>query len=73
MSTVTPRYNKVSRYRKKYSLQRGLRYSEDPAIMNYLLNNKNICYSGVTKLNQAEQWNIHYTKQSTDLHVNSYI
>ena len=28
-------------------------------IANYLVNNKNICSSGVTKLNQAEQWDIH--------------
>ena len=32
--TVEPRYNEVSRYRKKCSLQRGLRYSEDPVITN---------------------------------------
>ena len=28
-----------------------VRYSEDPVITNYLVNNKNIRYSGVTKLN----------------------
>ena len=41
----------------------------DPVITNYLINNKNIRYSGVTKLNQAEQWDIHHEKQSTDLRV----
>ena len=46
-NTVEPRYNEVSRYRKKCSLYRGLRYSEDPTIMNYLVNSKNIRYSGV--------------------------
>ena len=56
--TVAPRYNEVSRHRKKCS--------------NYLVNNKNIRYSGVTKLNQAEQWDIHHAKHSTDLRVNSY-
>ena len=40
---------------------------------NYLVNSKNIRYSGVTKLDQAEQWDIHHSKQSTDLRVNSYI
>ena len=43
------------------------------SITKYLANNKNICYSGVTKLNQAEQWDIHHAKKSTDLRVNSYI
>ena len=62
--TVEPRYNEVSRYRNKYSLKRGLRYSEDPFITYYLVNNKNTRYSGVTKLNQAEQWDIHHAKQS---------
>ena len=71
--TVEPRYNEVSRYRKKCSLYRGLRYSEDPVITNYLVNSKKIRYSGVTKLNQAEQWDIHHAKQSTDLHINSNI
>ena len=53
--TVEPCYNEVSRYRKKCSLQRGLRYSEDPVfvIANYLVSNKNIRYSGVTKLNNG--------------------
>ena len=32
-----------------------LRCSEDPIITNYLVNNKSIRYSRVTKLNQAEQ------------------
>ena len=45
--TVKPRYNEVSRYRKKCSLYRGLRYSEDPVITNYPVNNRNIRYSGV--------------------------
>ena len=49
VSTVAPRYNEVSRYRK------------------------NVRYSGVTKLKQAEQWDRHHEKQSTDLRVNSYI
>ena len=44
-----------------------------PVITNYLVNSKNICYSGVTKLNQAEEWDIHHSKQSTDLRINSYI
>ena len=58
MYNSTP-YNEVSRYREKCPLWWGLRYSEDPVITNYLVNNKNIRYSGVTKL--------------TDLRVNSYI
>ena len=70
--TVAPRYYEVSRYRKKGSLLRGLRYSEDSVITNYLVNNKSIRCSGVTKLKQAEQWDIHQAKQSTDLRVNSY-
>ena len=45
----------------------------DPVITNYLLNSKNNRYSGLTKLNQAEQWDIHHAKQSADLRVNSYI
>ena len=45
--TVKPRYNEVSRYRKKCSLYRGLCYSEDPVITNYPVNNRNIRYSGV--------------------------
>ena len=40
-------------------------------ITSYLVNSKNIRYSGVTKLDQAEQWDIHHAKQSPDL--NSYI
>ena len=44
-----------------------------PTITNYLVNNKNIRNSGAIKLNQAEQWDIHHAKQSTELHVNSYI
>ena len=50
-TTAAPSYNEVSRYRKKISLYRGLPYSGDPAIKNYLVNNKNIRYSGATKLN----------------------
>ena len=69
--TVEPRYNEVPRYEKKCSFQRGLRYSEDPVITNYLVNSKNIRYNRVTKLNRAEQWDIHHAKQSTDLRVNS--
>ena len=42
-------------------------------ITKYLVNNKNSRYTEVTKLNQAEQWDIHHAKQSTDLRVNSYI
>ena len=42
-----PRYNKVPRYRKHCSLYWGVRYSEDPVITNYLVNSKNIRYSGV--------------------------
>ena len=61
------RYNELPQYRK------NVRYSEDPIITNYLVNNKNIRYSGVTKLDQAEQWDIHHAKQSTDLRVNSCI
>ena len=72
-STVAPRYNEVSQYRKKHSLKWGLRYSEDPIKTNYLVNSKNIRYSGVTKLDQAEQWDIHQAKQSTAFRVNSYI
>ena len=64
---MEPRYNEVSRYRK------NVRYSEDPVITNNLVNNKNIRYSGVTKLSQAEQWDIHNVKQSTDLRMNSNI
>ena len=60
---MEPHYNEVPRYRKKLFLIRGLRrghrYSEDHVITNYLVNNKNIRYSGVAKLNQAEQWDIH--------------
>ena len=41
--------------------------------MKYLVSNKNIPYSRITKLNQAEQWDIHQSKQSTDLRMNSYI
>ena len=47
--------------------------SEDPIITNYLVKSKNILYSRVTKLDQAEQWDIHDANQCTDLHVNSYI
>ena len=42
VDTVATYYNEVPRYRK-----RGLRYSEDPVIKNYLVNSKNIRYSGV--------------------------
>ena len=66
-------YNEVPRYRKKCSLLLGVRYSGNLVITNYLANSKNIRYSGVTKLDQAEQWDIHLAKESTDLRVNSYI
>ena len=58
---------------KRHGTEQNVRYSEDPVITNYLVNNKNIRYSRVTKLNQAEQWDIHHAKQSTDFRVNSYI
>ena len=32
---------------------------------NDLVNSKNIHYSGITKLDQAEEWDIHHAKQST--------
>ena len=51
----------------------GSCYSEDPVITNYMVSGKNIRYTGVTKLDQAEQWDIHHAKQSTDLRVISYI
>ena len=51
----------------------SISYSEDPVITNYLVKNKNVRYNGVTKLSQAEQWDIHHAQQSTDLRVNSYI
>ena len=50
-NTVAPRYNEVSRYR----IEQNVRHSEDPVITNYFINNKNIRYGGVTKLNQAKQ------------------
>ena len=31
----------------KYEIKRGFLYSEDPVITNYLVNSKNIRYSGV--------------------------
>ena len=58
---------------KSHGTEKNVRYSEDPAITNYLVNNKSIRYSEVTKLNQAEQWDIHHAKQSTELCVKSYI
>ena len=58
---------------KCHGTEKNVRYSEDPVITNYLVNSKKIRYSGVTKLNQAEQWYIHHAKQSTDLHMNSNI
>ena len=59
--TVAPRYNEVSRYLK------NVRYSGVFVIItNYLVNNKNIRYSGVTKLNQAEpSWTIGYSTRKT--------
>ena len=47
--------------------EKDVRYSEDPVTTNYLVNNKNVRYSWVTILNQAEQWDIQRAKQSTDL------
>ena len=58
---MAPRYNEVSRYRIKMFV-----------IVSYLVNNKNIRYSGVTKLNQAEQWDIHHAKQTTDFEGQSF-
>ena len=39
------------------------------AKIRYLVNNKSIRYT----VYQAEQWDRHHAKQSTDLRVNSYI
>ena len=64
--TVEPHYNEVSRYQKKCLLYQGLCYSEDPAITNYLVNNKNIGYSGVTKLNNG----LYTTQNSEQPHLN---
>ena len=59
---------------KCHSTEKNVRYGGVyPIITNYLVNNKNICNSGITKFNQVEQWNIHHAKQSTDLRMNSYI
>ena len=58
---------------KCHGTEKIVRYSGVFAITNYLVNYKNIRYSGVTKLNQAEQWDIHHAKQSINLRVNSYI
>ena len=51
-TTVAPRYNEVSRYRKKKFVIAGssFRYRDTS---NYLVKNKNIRYSGVTKLNNG--------------------
>ena len=49
---------------KCHGTQKNVRHSEDPVIMNYLANDKNIRYSGVTKLNPAEEWDIQHAKQS---------
>ena len=35
----------------RHGTEKNVHYSEDPVITNYLVNNKNIRYSGVTKLN----------------------
>ena len=45
---------------KCHSTEKNVHYSGVllKRITNYLVNNKNICYSRVTKLNQAEQWDI---------------
>ena len=69
-----PRYNECC------GTEKNVRYSgvfvvakTRPVITNYLVNNKNNRYSRVTKLNQAEEWDIHHAKQSTHLCVNSNI
>ena len=68
---MEPRYNEVPRVPKKMFVIARLRYSEDHVITNYLDNSKTIRYSGATKLDQAQQWDIHHAKQSTDLlHLN---
>ena len=43
-----------------HGTEKNVRYSEDPVITNYLVNNKNIRYSGVTKLNNGI-----YTRQNS--------
>ena len=58
---------------KCHGTEKNVRYSEDLVITNYLVNSKNIRYSVVTKLDQAEQWDRHHAKQSTDLRVNNHI
>ena len=40
-------------------------------LQQIMVSNKIIRYSGITKLNQAKQWDTHHAKQSTDLRVNS--
>ena len=53
---------------KCHGTQKIVRYRRRPRVItNYLVNSKNIRYSGVPKLNQAEQWDIYHAKQSTDL------
>ena len=58
---------------KCHGTEKNVCYSEDPVITNYLVNSKKNRYSRVTKLNQAEQWDINHAKQSTDLHMNGNI
>ena len=60
--TVAPRYNEASRYRKKMFVIAGSSLQRRPRYNELLVNNKNIRYSGVTNLNQAEQWDIHHAK-----------
>ena len=56
---------------KCHGTEKNVRYTgvfvvaTDFVITNYLVNSKNIRYSGVTKLDQAQQWDIHHAKQST--------
>ena len=74
LSTVTPHYNEVSWCREKCLLLWGLCYSEDPTIMNYLVNNKNICYTVATKLNNGiyTTQNSLQTKSLSQLCVNTF-
>ena len=38
---------------KCHGTEKNVRYSEDPVIMNNLVHNENVRYSGVTKLNNG--------------------
>lgn len=46
-TVVESRYNELAMVPKILFVVAGLPYSEDPVIMNYLVNSKNIRYSGV--------------------------